>query len=81
MLGNYHRRSSLSLSLSKASLNQINHPACNRRREGEGRGLEYRGRSREEVDRVEAKVEERGRERLGCEETWKKGRKRGGFGT
>lgn len=36
--------------LSKASLNQINHPACNRRR-----GLEYRGRSE---DRVEAKVEE-----------------------
>ena len=33
------------------------------------------------MDRVEAKVEERGRERLGCEETWKKGRKRGGFDT
>lgn len=61
--------------LSKASLNQINHPACNRRR-----GLEYRGRSE---DRVEAKVEEvvGGGARLGCEETWKKGRKRGGFGT
>lgn len=60
--------------LSKASLNQINHPACNRRR-----GLEYRGRSE---DRVEAKVEEVvGGTRLGCEETWKKGRKRGGFGT
>lgn len=54
--------------LSKASLNQINHPACNRRR-----GLEYRGRSE---DRVEAKVEEV----VGGERGWvaKKRGKKGG---